>query len=288
MTCAEFARDWNRFVSNSLDDETRTLMEQHARICHECRKKVEDHKELGTAIQTVLETQKLPPEIPEQVTQSAYQKKFGTALNVNPLHSPQNAPATMLKAPMLVALLFGLIIGYVVSGNGSQMSLPQQLALRGMPRYGSNDFVEMMMYSEMMGGGVFGFSGSGMPSFSTTMRVLFFVCFLIWLAKTKLWETLFPAGVPVGVYVSRWLAILAAILGLAKASLTGLMSGVGLIATGGRGASVETEIQGWLPTLMVLDQLWSIAFWLTLTILFFTAANQILLRYANQLQASTR
>ena len=140
------------------------------------------------------------------------------------------------------------------------------------------------MFSEIMSGGSVGFFGGGLPSLNATIRVIFLVCFLVWLAKTRLWKVLFPAGVPGGIHAARWLAI----VGLARVGCGGFITSVGFISAGGGRFGGQTEIQGWLPTLMVLDQLWSLAFWFTLTVLFFTTANQFLLRYLRQLESSTR
>jgi hypothetical protein len=108
------------------------------------------------------------------------------------------------------------------------------------------------------------------------------------LAKTRLWEGVFPAGIPGGVKASRWLAMFAAILGLARVAVGGMVTGLGFIGLSRNAYGFGMEMEGWFPALMILDQLWSVAFWFTLTILFFTAANQFLMRYTNQLKASTR
>jgi hypothetical protein len=149
-----------------------------------------------------------------------------------------------------------------------------------------------MLY-ELVGGNPVGGTGTigrGLPQITNTIRTVFFVFLLLWVTRTKVWETVFPAGVPGGIYVARWAALLAAILGLGRCA-SGIYVTLRLFMTmgSGRGGGQTPQyLQDWVPSLVALEQLWAIAFWLTLMIVLFTVANRLTLRFVRPTEGGAR
>jgi hypothetical protein len=240
----------------------------------------------------VLEDQTLAPDLADEITRKVYRQHFGTSFSaaVPPANGEPGISLKTSGVSLLVAALLDGLVGYFLAWPRSQSALAQQLAYAQMlgarsPRGGVS---ELMLY-ELMGGSPVGGEGTlgrGLPQITNAVRIVFFVFFLLWITRTKVWNVALPTGVPNGIYVARWVALLAAILGLGRC-VSGIYITLRLFAgMGGGGRQTSMSIAQWLPLLGVLDQLWAIAFWLTLMVVLFTLANQLTLRFVRQSQRS--
>jgi hypothetical protein len=288
MDCNDFSTHWNALVAKTLDDATKESMGEHARSCRDCGKQWDAHHELSTTIQSVLEDHKLPPNLADDISRKVYQEHFGTALSAAVL-SPNSALGISLKTPgvaLFLAALMGGLVGYFLAGPRSQSALSQQIAYSQMlgSRPPQGGFSELMLYGMMSGNpvGGTGILGRGLPQITSTVQVVFFVFLLLWLTRTKLWNAFFPSGARGGIYVARWVALLAAILGLGRCVGGMYMTLHLLTAMDGGSQPNSRSLSQWSLSLSVLDQLWAIAFWLTLMIVLFTVANQLTLRFVGQ------
>jgi hypothetical protein len=291
MNCDDFAANLKALAADTLDEVTKASMEEHARRCRDCGTAWDEHQQLCTTVQSVLEAHKLPPDLAEDVTGKVYQERFGASFGpVGP--RSDSIPAIPWKSPstsLLLAALAGGLVGYFLAGPRSQSALSQQIAYAQLlgPRSARGGSSELMLY-ELLGASALGTGGAmgrGLPQITGTIRTVFFVFLLLWLTRTKVWNAVFPARVPGGIYAARWVALLAAIFGLGRCASESYVS-LRLFGAMGRGGPNSQLLEQWAPSLVILEQLWAITFWLTLMIVLFTLANRLTLRIVRPPSAS--
>ena len=131
--------------------------------------------------------------------------------------------------------------------------------------------MESVVFSQMFGDNKSGGLTIALPRVNSTIRVIFFIFVLVWIARTKAWETAFPKGIPAGVRTARVVCALAGLMGIAKCAVELYLTY--LFFSGALTKAVK-ESQTWLYGIMqLLDQLWVLGFWLTLILIAFSVGN---------------
>lgn len=289
MNCDDFERHWEQLVANTVDGSNREAMVVHARTCQACGDRMAMYNEVQRSTQRAVESQPLPPGIAQEAADHAYQSKYGVGVDFN-APTPTSPDGTRMAArigsfsPQTIATSLGaLVIGFLLGGGGGgggqaapnplqQIQNLQMLLGRGGRGTGA---YEMMMMSQMMNG-----NGSRglFPAFSPAIKIIFLVVALMWITRSRIWERLFPAKLPVGIQVARWTAIVAAIVGIARcggyALMTGLMMTRG--TQGGTfGGNAPDGVTWMFRLIQFVDQIWAFSFWLTILILMMTVAEHL-------------
>lgn len=287
MNCDDFREQWERLVANTIDDSNRGAMVAHARTCKECGDRLAIYDEVHLATQRVVESQPLPTGIAEEAANHAYQSKYaGVELNAPASTSSSESTKTIpmigsISAQTIAWVLGALIVGFFLGGRGGGQATPnpmQQIQqLQNMQMIygggrGGNPY-EAMMMSQMMAANA---GGGLLPAFNPTIKVIFLAVALMWCTRSRLWKRLFPAKIPLGIKAARWMALIAALVGLARcigyASMTGFTMTQG--TQGGVFGGNGRDGVGWMfQSLQMVDQLWAITFWLTILILVMTVAD---------------
>jgi hypothetical protein len=117
---------------------------------------------------------------------------------------------------------------------------------------------------------------------SDLVRLLLALAFLVWITRASFWSVLFPIRLPRGVLLARWLAIPTILVGGLRLLLALWLYVLTWSNMMWQGRMADISV--WLGTSQFLDQVWTLAFWLTLLALLFGVLNEITLRYARPLQ----
>ena len=220
--------------------------------------------ELEPTLRGVLENYALPKDLGRKVAERCFAGKFGSTL-----HPHGRAPALIGNSLpwLLVAALAGALIGYV--GFGSQISLGNQLMMAEV--YGGRG---------PRGGIGLGVLSSGiLPASAATLRVIFLVFLILFVTRAKAWRMIFPQRLPAGLVVARWLAMLAALFGVARV-VSGIFLAVllfGDLSLSSRGRSSGGGFVAGVAFL--LDQLWWVTFWVAALAVLLVAVNLWTQRY---------
>ena len=303
MDCEEFNRNWQGFLADVLDSSTQSAMVVHAKTCDVCGPRWFGRQELDTTLGAVLEAHRLPKEMADNIAKDAFQEHFGAAVAPEAEYSAAtiptaehveskleyvdttdsiNEPQTMTgpfkqnsqqSTIMFIIAAIAGVVGYVLGGSGAggnsmQRMLNMQMMYGGR---GMSNAYEAMMISELMGSG--GGAGRGiLPTMTSTVHVICLAILLIWVTRNRVWHYLFPARLPFGIQVAKWLALITALIGLARCLCFMLVS-LFMFNQMQRGSGDMSWIAS---SVGFVNQLWSIAFWITLLVIVLTCVDQYL------------
>ena len=262
MDCTGFTTHWSGHVAEALPVAVEADMLEHSRSCVPCGRRWRQQQDLQAALASVIEAHR-PPDICERIVERHKLPELHRSRT-----TPTTRPATGTTVrgwwwPVLAAQVLGLIMGF------------------GLARY-SGFAQQGWMQMEMLRGGSPGGLGWTLLAGNEVLWTVLGVLLLLWLTRSKVWETLFPVKMPNSIVVARWMAVGAVVLGAMRvlcALMLALTAWFNAIAATGR-----QDLALWVLLLQVLSPLWSLAFWTALMVLLFGVANELAPRYLKPLQ----
>lgn len=270
MNCDEFATRWNAHVARIQEAGDETAMLEHSRACQTCGARWRQHDELSHLLASVIEPHKAPPNLASRLVDKLPPP---SGQRPAPADRGQAPPPPLPQAgPLLLAAFAGGAVVYALTGVGGR-------------RGGMGQVVEEMMYSELLGRmgtrGPFGagFVGTMAGDFTS---VLIAIVLLVWITRASFWQVLFPIRMPAWIAFARWMAIPAALVGGLRLLCALWIMFLGWINS--MGTMIITDWSVWIGTTQLVDQIWSLCFWLTILALLFGVLNELTTRYAKPLQ----
>ena len=281
MNCDEFAAAWRDLVTDSVTIPTKNAMRNHAAECEPCGKRWKTQQLVEDTMQELVTSDPLPTNMAAETADELYQEKFGTAVDFRATSSQRVGEfASSLGSTQMIsknaAVMFALgaaLLGYLFGNGGgankagSAAMMQQLYSLNAYGRGGGNAY-EVMMMNNLMGGTS---SGGIFPAVSATVKTACLIAVLLWLTRSRLWNSFFPSKRPGGLKAARWFGLIAALVGIARCVAHAYVSYT-LMSMTNRGGS---DSKWFLGTLSAVDQLWSIAFWLTIVVLATTVIDRV-------------
>ena len=166
---------------------------------------------------------------------------------------------------LLIGLLLGIVLGNLLKGSATPST--QQMLIQQMLMGGGR----MARVSEqLLQGGLGGAAGFAIPVLTNAAKTCFFVLLILWAARTQLWGSVFGSAVPKSLGVARLMVLIAATMGVVNVvmGLYAQLIVMPVVSSRSFGRSVDLE---WVMSLRTsVFEIWSLAFWLTAFLLFFT------------------
>jgi hypothetical protein len=273
MNCTEFGQRWAEHVCGVLQPPHEAAMLEHSHACVTCGKQWRDHQDLALAVERVLGTDRLPENLAKSVVDRLPVRR--AVLAPTAAVAGGQLVAAPAHLPVVAAALAGAVVGFSLLGIGllgfGHAAGPEQL----LPQGNSEPFFSIRFLSGMQVVALF------LRTASDIVWTCLGILLLSAIARTTVWEALFPENIPGGVKVARVFAMVAVVFGVLRilCSIAPVLAWLLGVAT------------GHMPDFMMLAAgeasvavLWNLAYWTTLTVLAATVLNQLLLRYGRPLQ----
>jgi len=284
VNCDEFAAAWQQLVTNTVAIPTKNAMRNHANECESCGKRWRTQQLVEDTMQELVSADPLPKSMAADTASDLYQERFGSAVDFRSTVTQHDGESgSSLGSNQMIsknaAILFALgaaLLGYLMgsgssaNATGPQAMMQQLYSLNAYGRGRGGNPYEMMMMNNLTGGS----SGGIFPAVSETVKTACLIAVLLWITRSRLWSRFFPAKRPGGLTAARWFGLIAALIGIARCVAQAYVSYT-LMSMKNRGSGGSSDLPWFLSTLSTVDQLWSIAFWLTIVLLATTVIDRI-------------